>query len=662
MNSICFDMAVNDLKSSKRDYRAYFTINSLTVAFIYLFCFIANNKGLNEISGGRTIKLMLFLGIIGVGIFAAIFQFYINGFMMKRRQKSYGLYSILGLEKKHIVRIVLHQSVILYLVSAAAGLVLGVIFGKGAFSALLKLMRCTVPIDNAVTVKNILITCVIYFITSLAVYIYNAVIIYRTGTLSLLRAESRRQTKTRFRAVFDAVLGAGLVIFSAVKLNSDVSVFSSLNTFFVMVLLLLLGTYLVYGAASWAVLTLMKHSDGIYYSKNRFFAVSNTLHRNTQTSVGFASICMILTVVSIIMTTTVSLYTGTEQQVQDAYTYDGYAYLSDADYADREEISAAAERIAGENGVTAEDLSVYDVLSYSMTYTKNDGLAFVGRQGSELALLDIMTLDDMNMLNGTSLALNEGEVYAVSENGIFTDDSITIGGKTFSVRQLDSFALIEREAKNSTINDVYIFVRDRAVMDDLMQSINSAEGRSSIVNTYVEFGTAGNDGDRQAFEDAFREYLAADSSVTLESFETKHKLREEYYARNSVYLFLGFFLSMLFVCLMLVVMYNKQMQEAADDRKKFVIMRKIGCSKPQCRRMIFTQSALPYFAPILIAGGYSAVMYRTIKSVLKIFMLGEASIIIKCMFVTFGIVFAVYAAGYFVANHVYSKTVLENTR
>lgn len=662
MNSICFDMAVSDLKSSKRHYRAYFTINVLTVAFIYLFCFIANNKGLNGISGGGTLRLLLFLGIVGVGVFTAIFQFYINGFMMKRRQKSYGLYSILGLEKKHIVRIVMHQSVILYLVSAGFGLLLGIAGGKGAFLALLKLMKCTVPIDSSVTLTNILVTCVIYLITSAAVFIYNAAVIYRTSTLGLLRAESRRQTKTRTRAISDALIGAAFVIYSAISLNTDVSVFESLNKFFIMIMLLLAGTYLVYSAASWAVLSLMKKADGVYYSKNRFFAISNTLSRNTQTAVGFASICMILTVVSIIMTTTVSLYTGTEQQVQDAYTYDGFASLTDADAADRGEISAEAERIAAENGVTPENIVIYDLAAYPMTYSKQNGLAFNGSTGSELALLDIMTLDDMNTLNGTSLTLEDGEVYSACEEGITAGSTITLGGETFGVKTIDTFALVEQQSKGSTIKDVYIFVKDRAALDDLVRKINSAEERNKTVETYIEFGTSGNSEAKEAFESAFSEYLSANGSVALTSFKTKTVLRADLYAQNSVYLFLGFFLSLLFVCLMLVVMYNKQLQEAADDRKKFVIMRKIGCSRKQCRKMIFTQSALPYFAPLLIAGAYSAVMYRTIKGVLKIFMLGEASIIIKCMFITFGAVFAVYAVGYFISNHVYSKTVLEKTR
>ena len=114
-------MALSNLKNNKRHYRAYLSINAMIVMFIYLFIYIANNDGLSKISGGNTIKLLLFMGMFAVGIFSAIFQFYINSFLMKRRKKEYGLYSILGLEKKHISRIMLFENVILFLTSSVIG-------------------------------------------------------------------------------------------------------------------------------------------------------------------------------------------------------------------------------------------------------------------------------------------------------------------------------------------------------------------------------------------------------------------------------------------------------------------------------------------------------------------------------------------------------------
>ncbi len=648
------------MKNNKKHYRAYLSINALTVMFIYLFNFIANNSGLSTIRGSGMIRFILFIGIFAVGIFAAIFQFYINGFLMKRRKKEYGLYSILGLEKKHVSRIMFYENCILYLLSLISGLVLGIVSGKGVFLLLKKLMKCDIQIDNSILIKNLLITALTFFIVSAAVYIYNKITIYKTKTIDMLKGSKIVKTKSKKENIIQLILGLAMIIVACVKLNSKLSIFTSLNTFFIMLALLLLGTFLVYGSMCSIILNLLKKSNKMYISKNRFFPISNMLFRCDQTSTGLASICIILTIISVIMTTTVSLYSGTEALVKDAYAYDGYIRFEGT--GNDEDILSAAEETAENNNVELINEALYHEVTYSMFYNEKPDFNFKYDNSHDLNFVSFMTIDDYNKLQNENRSLSDNSVFIIAQNNLISGhEKITISGMEFNVEEyLTRFQLMDQESKTSTIDNVYVIMSSNDIVEKVRNSINSTENKNNGPEIYYEFGTSGSDENRKQFESDLNIALSKINDLSLQSFNTKNALRESSYLDNSIYLFIGFFLSLLFLGLMLVVMYHKQLQEAIDDAPKYAVMRKLGCSRNQCKKIIFNQNTGAYFIPIILSGVYSAVMFNTISSVLKMFMLGDISIIIKCMLLTYGLVLLIYAAGYCVSGKVYIHTSLDS--
>ncbi len=659
MNHICFSMALSNLKNNKKHYRAYLSINAMIVMFIYLFIYIANNDGILKISGGGTIRLLLFMGIFAVGIFSAIFQFYINSFLMKRRKKEYGLYSILGLEKKHISKIMLFENIILFLLSSILGTVAGILSGKAIFKLLLKLMKCEVPFENDIKLLNIGITCLMFLIVSIIVYLYNVRTIYRTSTIDMLKGAQKATETTKKESIIRFVIGAAMVSFACIKLNYQVAVLGSIESLFINVIVLLLGTYMVYEAVCYFILKVLTRISKIYYRKNTFFPISNMLYRNKQTAAGLASICILLTVISIITSTTVSLYAGTEIQVRDALAYDGIAISEKTDEDDRI-IEEAAQAAALSSGAKLKNSVIYHPLIYSVFCDKESNISFSNSGDMDICLLNILTQDDYNSIQSDSVSLSDNEAAVISEHDIYRGkNNIRLGNTELNITHyLDGFKLIDQQSKTSTLNDIYVIVADEVVQNSLMEEINASEGRQNNVETYYEFGSEGSEDERIAFEKALRSNLNS-SQISLDVFTTKHELRDNSYAQNSVYLFLGFFLSILFLSLMLVIMYHKQLQEAVDDTPKYGIMRKIGCSAAQCRKIIKNQSCIAYFAPVVLAGAYSAVMYRVICSVLRMFLLGDTGIIIKCIMFTFMAVFVIYFIGYLITNRVYAKTVLE---
>lgn len=660
MKNIYRQMAASNLKSNKKNYRSSIVINTLVVMFIYLFVFIANNDGFSEVSGGKLLKLFLFMGIFAVAIFDLIFQFYINSFLMKRRKKEYGLYSILGLEKRHISKILFYENSCVFVISTILGIICGILSGKGIFALLLKLMKTDVALNNSVSVIDIIATVTIQLIVTVIVFAYNVHVIKNTKVIDMLKGSQQGNKESKILSILSFIAGAGLVTLGCINVNSDVTIFTSMKKFFLSVMMILLGTYLIYEAVCYFALKFLKKIGKVYYRKNSFFPISNLLYRNKQNAAGLSSICIIMTVINLIMAVTVSLYSGTEAQVKHAIAYDAQAIIENAP--EKEEVIELAEKTASEAGAEISDYICYEQLVYSAVNTGTDKVAFQMQRGDKnasICILSFMSASEYDALEGTHTELAEDEVLVISEHDSYVNkDTINIADMKFNVKAYPgSFVLIENQKETSTIDDLVVIVNSDQKVCEIRDTINEYAGRKSTVQLHYEFSSKGSSSERVAFENKFRSALS--DKYELSTYETKTEIHKQKFAQNSVYLFLGFFLSLLLMCLMLIVMYHKQMQEALDDKPKYVIMRKIGFSGKQVKTIISRMNAVTYFLPVIISAAYAAVMLKTVKGVLKIFMMANQAIILKSVLLTFGIVLVIYLIGYFFTQKVYIKSVLE---
>ena len=659
MKNIYRQMAADNLKSNKKNYQSSVIINALVVMFIYLFVFIANNAGFSEVSGGKLLKLFLFMGIFAVAVFDLIFQFYINSFLMKRRKKEYGLYSILGLEKKHISKILFYENSCVFAISTILGIIFGILSGKGIFTLLLKLMKTEVALINSISITDILATVAIQLIVSVIVFVYNVRVIKNTKVIEMLKGSQQGNKESKLLSIFSFIVGAGLVILGCINVNSDITIFTSMKKFFMSVMMILLGTYLIYESVCYFVLKFLKKIGNVYYRRNSFFAISNLLYRNKQNAAGLASICIIMTVINLVMTLTVSLYSGTASQVKHAIAYDALAIIENAP--EKEEVIELAEEAASATGVKISDYICYKQLAYPAVNNGSDTIVFEMQRGDsgKICILSFVSSAEYDALEGTHTELAEDEVLVISENNSYEDkETISVADMKFNIRAYpESFLLIENQKETSTIDDIIVIVNSDEKVYEICDTINEYTGRNRTVQLHYEFSSNASSSEREVFENKFRTTLLNNYEVS--AYETKTEIHKQKFAQNSVYLFLGFFLSLLFMSLMLIVMYHKQMQEALDDKPKYVIMRKIGFSCRQVKTIIFGMNSALYLLPVVISAAYAAVMLKTVKGVLKIFMMADQAIILKSIMLTFGVVLAVYITGYLFTQKVYIRSVLD---
>ena len=311
-------MAVSNIRKNKKLYVPYIITAIFTVMMFFMNISIVKNKNVAAMRGGQNVVLLLQVALVVSFIFSAIFLFYTNSFLMKRRTKEIGLYNILGMEKKHISLMMLFENVIITIISLTAGIVFGIIFSRLMFLVLMKLIKAD-SVPAFVISTNAVVVTIIYFISIFAViFIYNFVKVQKSKPIELLHSDEigEKEPKTKLIMTILGLLCLGGGYYFALTVSS---ILKAVQYFFVAALFVVIGTYLLFTAGSIALLKLLRKNKRFYYKTGHFTAVSGMLYRMKQNAVGLANICVLSTIVLIAVASTVSLYAGMQDSLNTAY-------------------------------------------------------------------------------------------------------------------------------------------------------------------------------------------------------------------------------------------------------------------------------------------------------------------------------------------------------
>ena len=163
LNSVFYPkLAASNLRKNSKAYFPYILSSIFTIVTFYSIFSLAQNPGLSELPGGDVVRVLFCLGVIIVGIFSAALLFYTNSFLIKQRKKELGLYSILGMEKRHIARVLLFEVLFTALISIILGVLGGILIEKLLFLALLALLKIETPVVFNISPSVILITVILF--------------------------------------------------------------------------------------------------------------------------------------------------------------------------------------------------------------------------------------------------------------------------------------------------------------------------------------------------------------------------------------------------------------------------------------------------------------------------------------------------------------------
>lgn len=661
-------LAATGLSSNRQTYLPYFLTCTGTVLMFYNMCALAfHTSVLSEVS----ISSLMTIGVWVTAIFAVIFLFYTNSFVIKRRKKEFGIYNILGLEKKHIGITMLFESLYVYLGSMVFGVGLGILFNKVITLLLYRMLRFDPNFRFAISFRAILYCAVLFAAIALLNLLYNLLQVRLSNPIQLLHGSNagEKEPKAKWITALLGIVTLGAGYWLAITIQSPMEV---LMLFFVAVILVIIGTYLLFTAGSVAILKLLRKNKGYYYKPAHFTTVSGMIYRMKQNAAGLASICILSTAVLVMISTTVSMYVGSEDLLRTRYPEEievTASYPAGTEF-DADALLENTVAIAGQEGRKIENLKVYTSTTIS---TDREGNAFIpaasGSSNVDVYLLVILSAQDFEGLTGKQVSVGPGELYAwgnVFGSEEAADwDSIEVLGHSYPLAGVDGSAP-EIGAYSAWMVELCCLVTDsRDAAAAVAATAQEAYGETYTPNPYYSricFDTDGTTEEKVAFSQALREDQLSkyprdvddDPIVTMRSRETA---RDSFLSLYGGLFFLGIFLGSLFLMATVLIIYYKQIVEGYDDKDRFAIMQKVGMSRQEVKRTVRTQVLLVFFIPLVAAAIHIAAAFPMLTRLLKLLALENIPLFLICTVCTVLVFALIYAIVYSMTAKVYYRIV-----
>ena len=663
-------LAVNGIKKNRRTYLPYILTCSGMIMMYYITSFLTVSSFVREMKGGDIMQQLLFMGCGVMVVFSAVFLFYTNSFIIRRRKTEFGLYNILGMDKRNISRILLWETLMIYAISIVVGISCGILFSKLAELALTKMLGGGASYTFNAEPKSIIHALVYYAIIFLMILINSLRQIHLANPIELMKSENSGEKPPKANYVL-AVLGAlilGAAYFMAVYIKDPLS---AIFAFFVAVLMVIAATYLLFISGSVAVCRVLQKNKRYYYKTNHFISVSQMAYRMKRNGAGLASICILSTMVLVTLSSTICLYIGEEDMLRNRYprniVIDTYSTEEAMTYLTYK----AAEDALEKYGETPENILHYSYYNITAAFEGNKVICDAEKVkeisntvNNDTRQIFFVTISDYNKAMNKAEVLSEDEAVICTVNGDFSYNTIAFDGyKTFAVKSRAEDFTGAGSAMVNAVPSVYIFVKDETVIAELSEQQLGIPGEyHSRMHDYYAFDLNCNEEKQAAigteiFDNIVKLKAEHPDDWNGVSLDCAANDRAEFYALYGGLFFLGILFGTVFIAAAVLIMYYKQISEGFEDKAKFEILRKVGMTKDEIRRSINSQVLTVFFAPLAAAGVHMAFAFGIISRLLMLFGLTDAGLfaaVTLCCFMAFGIL---YTAVYLITSGSYYRIV-----
>ena len=642
-------LAFTNLKGNRRVYLPYLLSSVGIIMMFYSINALGQGIDQGALYGGTTVASMMGLGVFVIGLFAVLFLFYTNSFIIKRRKKELGLYNILGMEKRHIAHILFRETLLIAVCSLALGLGLGIVFSRVLFWLLGLLLGTNLAVAFVIPVSAITSTLGLFGLIFLLTLCYNLLQVKLSKPIELLHGgeTGEREPKAHwFLAVLGALLlGTGYTM--AVTIQDPLS---ALVFFFVAVILVILGTYLLFITGITAMLKLLKKNKRFYYKTNHFTALSGMLFRMKQNAAGLASICVLFTALLVTVSTTFSLYTSMDGLLRARYPRNVLVSVCDANQEAKDMVRSAVNQKSQELGLALEN--VVDREGWNITTARVGNTLHTQEVSLETcAVVNIFTQSEFERFSGQQVDLAENQVLLFDPANTFPGgDTLNIDDKTYEIVPSD-YVMPEASTLAQIYEMYYLVVRDETVVENIL----APSGSDTFPIYSYDFDVAGGDPeDIAALREALGTVDFSGPGVEYEAllFEDSATSRQSFMELYGGLFFLGLFLGVLFLLGTALIIYYKQVSEGYDDARRFNIMQKVGMSHKEVKQSIHSQILLVFFLPLVMAVLHLAFAFPMLEKILLVMGLANTQLILLS---TLGCV-AVFALAYLIIYALTART------
>ena len=659
-------LALSNLKQNRKFYYPFALAVILTTMILYSFIALSLTPHLEDSYGGGSARTVLGFGSFVVQLVVIILVAYANGYVMKNRSKELGLYSVLGMEKKHLLIMTLWELLFFYVLTVGVGLGLGLLFDRLIFALLLKCMGLPVVIQSTFQVEAVLNTLLGLALAFGLILLLNSFRLLRYSSLHLMQQKKAGEKKGRFLLV-QTLLGLGLLgiaFYMALTVERPVA---AVQGFFIAVILVILATYLLFNAGSITFLRFLKGRKSYYYKPENFISVSNLIARMRKNAAGLATISILSTMVLVTLTGSLNIFIGGQNYLDTVYPSD---YMISVGHmpsdAETEPVVADVQAII-QKTADATKLSDYQVVQttyWSAEIRKIDGKVLeVNDQstpstGQELKTEGVVNFFDQatyEQLTGQKVELGENEIlaYGYQYPGRL-DAQLEINGKTFTIKEKLNSNFIQGKLPQSDLfqHQMGLYL----VLPDLNQL-------GLKVDKNLEFSITAKNKDNQDFiSGLIKELYSTDKisqyGATYFGGFDRYSIEKDWRETAGTLLFIGIFLSVIFLLATVLVIYYKQISEGYEDRENFVILQQVGLDQKQTATTIRKQILTVFFLPLFFSFLYLGVAYKMIAKIVAILGATNAGLVLQTTLSICAVFFISYVLVFLLTSRSYRKIVV----
>ncbi|MDF2587241.1 MAG: transporter permease [Anaerocolumna sp.] len=634
-------LAATNIKRDKKMYVPFIIAFSAIVSIYFMVVTIMYSKGLADVPSGDTLQSLFQVGFVIMSLMTVIFMLYINSFLIKRRKREFGLYGILGLEKRHVGRVIMWENSIISGISILLGILSGCIFGKLIFLLIFYTLRVSSNSKFDLPIEAFIYTFILFFGIFVLTTMFNLLQVRLANPIDLLKGERIGEKKVRF-VMIKTLLGISLLIWAYYSALTVSNALGALNTFLLAVIAVILATQFLFEAGSLFFLNLLKNNKKIFYKANNFIAIAGLSHRMKQNAAGLASICILSTMVLITVSTTTALYLGQEDMIKlmnpNDIQIESHTDLTDENM---DQLNNLIQKTSKESNIEIEDQYTYHQYKDIYLYRNHEfssvsddiykDMTKYREMEKYLWEASFITIDEYNEITQKSETLSDNEIV------LLVNDELKdlFGNKT--VNQLAEFKVKSIEfdsklthGKNGELNkQLFIIVQKQDDILKFIQSMNS-KFREENANIITILNVKGENSNLLTFSKVMK-------AVDIDSVYRVNSIfydREDGYGIYGGLLFLGIFFTILFLTATVLIIYFKQISEGYDDKERFVILQKVGMDDREVRKTINKQILIVFFLPLIGALLHVTVARHIILKLLEVFYLYNIVLTTVCIIAT----------------------------
>lgn len=652
-----FRLACSGIRKNRKLYVPYLLTVIGMVMMSYIMQALSYAPALHAMKGGSNLEAILSLGKLVIAVFAGIFLLYTNSFLIRRRYREFGLYNVLGMDKNALCRVAFWENLIVAVIGLAVGLALGTLLYKLAELGLVNMVQGQVDDSFMVEPESLKFTLVIFAVIFALIMIRSLIQVRHTRPLELLRSESAGEKPPRANYLLGflglALLGGAYDM--AVTISNALSAFT---WFFVAVLMVIAGTYLVMISGSVVLCRLLQKWKGYYYKKQHFVSVSSMAYRMKRNGAGLASICILATMVLVMISSTGSLYIGAEDAIAVRYPYDStvklyFGRLDELDDRNVEKIQRTMERTLEAQKVTPTAEKIFRYVSVSGALLEDRLVTDFTEVNAvmnynQVYSLYLLSQADYNQMYGTDIALQPGQAMVRVYNGSWNGSHIQVGALELDV--------VGQLPCGLEMEDMTLVPSLVLVVSDLQQA-SVPEECNMIFFCGYDFGLPE--------EETLEAHRALEAAVKALASEQKIHCRvecpiverQDFYITFGGLFFIGMILSAMFIAAAALIIYYKQVSEGYEDQSRFAIMRKVGMTRQDIKKSINSQILTVFFIPLLMAGVHLAFAFPLVWQLLTMFSLTNKRLAICTNIGAFLIFCVFYVVIYRFTAHAYYRIV-----